>query len=83
MTQKIIRMSVIGLSSAAAVALIIAIYITVPRNLQNNSNTEALVTMPAMNPELHSNENNTALIQSSGNTHNEVVKKSENKFIAR
>jgi hypothetical protein len=80
--QKIIRLSVIGLSAAAVIAIIIATYITLPRNIKNNINTEALVTKPVMNPELPSNKNNTALAQSSGNILTEVNKKSENKFIA-
>lgn len=78
--QKIIRLSVIGLSSAAAIALIIATYIILPRNLQNNINTEALVTVPDRNPELPI-ENNIALVQSSEKEQPEVAKKTENKLI--
>jgi len=79
--QKIIRMSVIGLSSAAAIALIVATYITLPRNLQNNINTEALVIRPDSNLLSPLSEKVPAIIISSNNKQNEVIKERENKII--
>lgn len=77
--QKIIRLSIIGLSSAAAIALILATFITIPRNLQYNINTEALVSVTDSNSKLHLIENNRALILSSDSKQKENFKKIENK----
>ena len=40
--QKIIRLSVIGLSAAAAIALVITTYLTIPENLSNENNNIAV-----------------------------------------
>jgi hypothetical protein len=77
--EKIFRLTVIGLSSAAAVALIISIYVSLPKNLPDNFKNEAQVIIPDGNLQSPATEKTADFIVTSGNKHNEDAKKSENK----
>jgi len=75
--QKIFRMSVIGLSSAAAILLIIATYISIPRNLPINNKNEAAVIASDSNLQNSSNDKTADLPEPTNKIQNVVVKNSE------
>jgi hypothetical protein len=72
--QKIIRLSVLGLSAAAVISLILTTYLSVPENLQDNKTNEAVLIMPDNNINKQSGEKIPESDGSSGNKLAEAAK---------
>jgi hypothetical protein len=62
--QRIIKLSVIGLSAAAAISLIIAIYLSAPGALNDNKINEAALIVPGNNLKQQSPEKTPDIIKS-------------------
>jgi hypothetical protein len=72
--QRIIRLTVIGLSIAAAITLIITTYLSVPHNLQDNKTNEAVLIIPGNNLKQKPADKINDKIDSPDNKHSETVK---------
>jgi hypothetical protein len=73
-SRRIVRLSIIGLSAAAAITLILTTYLTAPLNLQDNKVNEAAVIIPENNLNKQSTEKIPEIIESVDNKRSESPK---------